>query len=1213
MSTNGDAEPSRNQSQVSTPALDVPFSTIADRHGEASSSRHNSKAASKSPRRSTSHHRTSHSNGASAGAVDPQKDKHKNQKDKHRHHEKVDGNEDTPHSKKLRHGFLLGSLRSSGGRNKDSSPPSEKSTGKKRQHDVEATPEQRRSTAYSRQSNDASSLGSSPLSREVRSDGSWGGQTQAEQPPAASPAMNPAQLVQMALSLSESRKRHVSNSLRIPVPNNGLERRVVSATPALGTVRGRTAGRQHAAVTGDDGRVSTSSRRNVSPPLPHDASDPYVEDFEVGEGTTAYNFSPATLSRAEKARRYFELASEHRRMLKCLPPLEPEIPPVGHHRSRSLRASITGRPDSVQDAAGHTNGASSGRQYNPLQALRNRDVRQRERKPLTLPIDNWQDTDAVKAYVDSVEEEFESAFSTGPADRGVLPLFAGDGAGKAATQETDAGRARGNTTNSVLTKPENQWFIEPAELLADTYWTERNGNKHFIENRRSQRIFPKQYQTRQSVDRARLSHDMLRHSNDFSQFTDDASDLPNSENEASAADSSKKHRRHKLRLSIHGIDHVRKKRLTRMRAASDSSISSVDSHQLRNLQHGGDFTNTGPLEKHMAQMIEQDERGHVSSPDLVSPDHWDSRNTQFPVMRSRADSVNKRATTSHQHPQINGSLAPHDNMEQLGHRRSKSADGRLHGSLNAPLSIDYESSVEPNSPMVQSHVPSFVMDAPAKKDNKRISKLKKHFRSDSKERNHVDHMDFAEAPGASQQKDNESDHTNGTQTPPRFSFDALRPLPVQRQKTSDSLTNSLRPTTTRESSSTVGRMFKNARLSGLVRTESRFRYKDKFGDVGSATDLGNVSDVERIPSGEGKEFRRRSGSTASDGMSPRQSFEDENRPKLFNQNMPKFVSAVRGRGKDAAKSSTGSGGSSQQHSRTHSQLRSEEKADRPRIVLPDDVNRSQTSLATSHRGGRPYGSSTARSSRVSLGETSAMERMRGKGGRLDSHRNWSISHPNTRLHDGKSHNGQPSRISHRDIVRCRALILASGIKAREIKRIADCPRAENDTSRSDLQLAFSVTGTSTPPGPIARKDEALTAGKLISSSLGMTLQHLDTSLRTFHSTTCPALVSEMQELKHIASDQLTNACHDASDEADAFTAQLATEFTMDVKNVEDSVEAMVRRRNRNFRVLRRIGFKGLEWTVLALMWAIWFVVVVFNAGRSIVMTVVGLFKWLLWF
>jgi len=93
-------------------------------------------------------------------------------------------------------------------------------------------------------------------------------------------------------------------------------------------------------------------------------------------------------------------------------------------------------------------------------------------------------------------------------------------------------------------------------------------------------------------------------------------------------------------------------------------------------------------------------------------------------------------------------------------------------------------------------------------------------------------------------------------------------------------------------------------------------------------------------------------------------------------------------------------------------------------------------------------------------------------------------------------------------------------------------------------------------------------------------------------------------------DKLTHTVHNSSDEADAFGVRLTTEQTLRIKQVDDAVDEILRMRRRQFRLMRRAGFKLLEWLVLGIMWWVWFVVVCWNSVKKIILGIVRMLKWL---
>ena len=132
--------------------------------------------------------------------------------------------------------------------------------------------------------------------------------------------------------------------------------------------------------------------------------------------------------------------------------------------------------------------------------------------------------------------------------------------------------------------------------------------------------------------------------------------------------------------------------------------------------------------------------------------------------------------------------------------------------------------------------------------------------------------------------------------------------------------------------------------------------------------------------------------------------------------------------------------------------------------------------------------------------------------------------------------------------------------------------------------------------------------KVIETSLESSQKELD----TFRKEQDTEMRHRIDELRQKCGEQLTMKVQDTTDAADAFTYDLNTHQTLAVKQVNDAIDDMVRRRRRKLRMVKRIGFTLLEWLVLGVMWWLWFVVVVFKVVHNSVMSIVRGVKWVLW-
>ena len=1170
MSSNGDV------ASKPSAAINVGFSSIADRNGE-SSSRAESRSSGK---------RSSHSEKRDKSSKDSNKP---NDDSKRRTEERASG-ESSGRKVRSSGGFLLDSVFANG------SPPGPQDRGKRKAQDGQLRVDKRRH-GPGRLSNE-SSMQSSPLSRDVSMEISNASE-RGEESTSRTPSMDPAQLVQMALNLSENRKRHASNSLQVPLAS---PRRAVSGVMSnFGTVRATSVQKRNSQL--GSGYGNNSPDQNIRDNQDQREGDSMPMDFV--QDNVFHTFSPATLSRAEKARKYFELANEHRRLLEHLPPLKPDSTAPGNYTFESVSSPGSAFPQISRVPSGVNNKHILGREYNPIQALRNRRIRIREKLPFSAPPETWQDPDKVKTWIDEVGGATRDPYFRATTNRAHLPTFDGDDETAATqAQASTAKHRRTETAGSVITRPENSWTIEPTELLADAYWTEKSDNKSLIESRHGNTIFPSL--PRHSSDTPKISIEMHRGRSD---------NVAEGKESDDGDDSIRHSRRRRLMLPLKGNAEKRNGRHLRNRSTSRSSGSSTEDGFGRSSASkrmlGDD--NIGPLERHMQELIAKDANGELTSPEVISPDHWDLKNLPYP--RGRQDAVNGPMTP----PNGRASLeVPRDH-----HRRARSADGRV-GSVDAAMSSTEDLASGPSSPVNQHYVPSIGMDLspPARSrrslDGERSRMKLPSFRSSSKERNGVGQYDFADGAVstlAAAAATNLSPILSNDSWHPRSSQDSGRPKHFQRHQTNESSASELRKVDThssnttfssaRESDSTVGRFLKGGRdrLGGIVRGDrprfsDRFKTRDKLdgglSDVSrGASDVEDVEDVKKVNGN----LKNRLPDAADDDsdVSPRASLDRTRpKPKYHLSGLPAFTStAKRPHAGDRAITSN----PQEKTLREDGKLEASDRLAPPHINIPQGRNTSSPDLPAFKfpavkfaEPRKSYGDLAA------FGTAALAVSPFGSVSRSPAQRHWSIYDQAQPIKSDK--------ITSRDIARVRALLLCSGIKAREIQRLSNLPR---ETPSKDLITAAKTTGQKLESVPM--KEEHLVAARMLSAHLSTSFSDFEMSLSHFQSQTVAGLASRLDELHHRTSDQLTNLVHDTSDEADAFTVELTTRQPQQTKQVDDAIDAMIRQRRRQFRFLRRAGFKLLEWLVLSILWGLWFLVVVFNTGKK---TVVSIFRFLRW-
>ena len=221
---------------------------------------------------------------------------------------------------------------------------------------------------------------------------------------------------------------------------------------------------------------------------------------------------------------------------------------------------------------------------------------------------------------------------------------------------------------------------------------------------------------------------------------------------------------------------------------------------------------------------------------------------------------------------------------------------------------------------------------------------------------------------------------------------------------------------------------------------------------------------------------------------------------------------------------------------------------------------------------------------------------------LEGKRQWSISDRGTSVHRGP--------MTKREIARVRALLLSSGIKAKEIsRRAAELKdlRTDDDSRYKDVAILAKDEIK-----PVPKSQEHRLAARIISDDIQLSSQMWHASAETFCNSTISSLLENIETLRSRVGDTLTPLTRKAADEADEVGKDLVTSQTLQVKSVGDRISKMMRRRNRKFRWLRRGGWVMVEWGLVGVMWWLWSMVVIVRVVMAVFRGTVAAGRWLLW-
>ncbi|KAJ2973719.1 hypothetical protein NQ176_g6446 [Zarea fungicola] len=1034
------------------------------------------------------------------------------------------------------------------------------------------------------------------------------------------------QIVNMALNLSESRRlvsrRNVSRAAPpklLPLPDS-------ATTNDL---------RQQL-------KQQRLSSRNISPRpgqslIPRQSSglassSPLHSSFHtVQDELHRYQFSASTLARAQKAKEQLELMAQYRKLLDVLPPLKPYL--------RNLAVSPPGSP--IGGTKGFTWSSTPtpvqlGRKYNPLQYIRNRKVRARERKIIDGEQQGFGEVDSVKAWVEKCEknvalqqpeDDAECMVPYHAAEKPVM-LLGGDSTSKAA-------RSR---------RPRVDWFIEPCDIIADAYWIEQDQNMGLIEDRLWRRIFP---------SNSDLSRPMSRETEEprhgIAPFSPDTgNNFPSLRDVSTIQKHHNPDRSHHLTIErakekLHNIkdsnhwqmsEHLHGNIWPKRESASEYSESDTELHNrtVREQKGGAGIKSAQPgdlLHSQMLEMIAKENRDKDIS-ELAGVQHFVPPSMTSPERNVRS----KPGSRLHSR---RGSFMDGSDNERRGtferiHKKSPSTFrlGQQHTeehTLRAPKSIDNDSSL-PTSPELRpsrkATLESVTMELPApwsRPGSPSRNQVTKHHQSPEarlgdNERSPASHIqDIVE--GVPQEFSDFAPSANADQSLTRNTSAPLAGDTIKGHNRMGSLR--LR---TEDPNSGLRGIFKGPRIDTVLRGSV-----SRLGDILRKKDGSSESqEIETTDESDSEQARGRRRSSMNLSRRPsRREKQKKQDSKHFLDIMPQFQhapGAVLENDIHKSESLAGHGTQSNESLRANllkppaPGLRSPSMSASPAPKVAGRLGESDISDPESMRSRIPNGvrETDRRLNAMLVGESihpsDRHERTRS--------RQWSIV-------DQGGRQMEQSQLSRREMARMKTLVLSSGVKAMEINRRAKETHnpfsANGNAVKLDPKLAAIDWGSMRKLCPENKqlRDQEVPfeelyplAARALATNIQVFGQRWKTAADRFTTVTGPELQRRVGGVRSRVGDDLEFATRSAVDEADEASRSLALDQPLRIKHVVDMIERMLRKRRRRLRWLRRGLWLSVEWLVVGFMWYVWFVVMILRIFLGIGQGVWNGIKWVLW-
>ncbi|KAJ4362167.1 hypothetical protein N0V95_001515 [Ascochyta clinopodiicola] len=1002
------------------------------------------------------------------------------------------------------------------------------------------------------------------------------------------PTVDPNQLVHMALNLSESRRRNISASQLL-----GSQSRAPSASQREGSFSNAGVGSSLRQYLNDQRRVS----RNISPmgkasPSRHMSTSVQRSASMALPASQNNNPTVATLLRRDKARAYIELRAEYMRLLELLPPLRADANAPGNfiYTSNAVPGSPTAQLTRTPSYANKQH--DLGRPYNPIQALRNRRSRARERLALVQEPAHFADIDQVHDWVDQVAEQ-----SRKPGYRredGVeLPTLHTD-------HDTQAQHAKPS-------KSQQGWSFTPEELLADAYWLEHGDNKTTIEDRNGRKIFAQREPPKPQ------KHDFLspRPSKEYADkrrrsWVDGLPGTADNTGDESEH-GSERGRKRRLLPTIRTDSRLRKGRGSPRKHSAGYSESSDSDTDARIRKSFDAEHNTGPLALQMKKKLELQTKGIDSraaatfTPD--TPDKWGralddvpdgkvSRNSlEVPRFVNSAARIDEHATLK---------MPPRNRTNPLS--PIKSAE---------PRSSIEDDSTAPSTPLYAKHFPHIGSDlspppsrAGSDVGKTKRSKLKIFHSSHDHDAKHENETAGLDKKQGSRQTSEEHQESGGLGTAIFAAPGAVKNLLSHRKNDSVSSLPSpdkLRRRETQEPHSAVTRFFKGVKHEGTKVGDIIFR-RDRADD----TDASTVSDRNSVEFDDDRRppLSRTVTSTTAGSVT------SEKDPR-YHLKLPSFRPA------HEALSDTDDVSDSEHHISRQSRERRTTRSPRIDRLLPPRMDLERVSSASSAATLEPVHSrdqdhvnkQLARPGSVfpgappPTGLKNAQNRHRSTSRpTLEGKRHWSITDG-----DDEQRKKRQNVATQADIARVRALFLCSGVKAKEIAR-----RAQTPSSQTPHFLTLAAETAKEQLFPVPRKEEHVLAARILVHDLERSTSALHSACEQFRSGTIKDLNTRITHLRDSIDSDLMPRIFESGDKAVRITSEVSGQGPLQVKQINDEIDRMLRQRRRHTRWIMSWGWSAVEWTIVVALRFTSIIFAVYGLLKGVVGMIWAVVRWLLW-
>lgn len=224
---------------------------------------------------------------------------------------------------------------------------------------------------------------------------------------------------------------------------------------------------------------------------------------------------------------------------------------------------------------------------------------------------------------------------------------------------------------------------------------------------------------------------------------------------------------------------------------------------------------------------------------------------------------------------------------------------------------------------------------------------------------------------------------------------------------------------------------------------------------------------------------------------------------------------------------------------------------------------------------------------------------------LDGQRHWSIA-------DGDDEHARQRRkrqnaATQADIARVRALFLCSGVKAKEIAR-----RAQTPSPQPPKFLTLAAETAKEQLFPVPRKEEHVLAARILVHDLGHSASALHNVCEKFRSGTIKDFNTRITQLRESIESDLVPRIFESGDKAVQITSEVSGQGPLQVKQINDEIDRMLRQRRRHSRWVMSWGWSAVEWSIVVALRLASVIFAIYGLLKSVIGMIWAVVKWLLW-